>query len=93
MTVAYLAVMLATPQGASGWGREGHQIIVILAEHYMRPETAARMLEVLAHESPEEASFWPDEYRHNHPETGPWHYIDIPLTVPRSTRGPRVPQR
>jgi len=20
-----------------------------------------------------------DEYRHGHPETGPWHYIDIPL--------------
>lgn len=22
---------------------------------------------------------WADDYRRDHPETGPWHYIDIPL--------------
>jgi hypothetical protein len=60
-TVAFLAVILATPQGAFAWGREGHQIIVIVAEHYMRPETTARMRELLAPESPEEASVWADE--------------------------------
>ena len=78
-SVTYLAVILATPQGAFAWGREGHQIIVIVAEHYIRPEAAARMRELLAPESPEEASVWADEYRHGHRETGPWHYIDIPL--------------
>ena len=45
--------------------------MVILAEHYMRPETATRMRELLAPETPEEASFWPDEYRQDHRETGP----------------------
>jgi len=79
VTVTYLAIILATPQGALAWGREGHQIIVIVAEHYMRPETATRMRELLAPESPEEASVWADEYRHDHRETGLWHYIDIPL--------------
>jgi hypothetical protein len=78
-SVAYVAVILAIPQGAFAWGREGHQIIVIVAEHYVRPETAARMRELLAPESPEDASGWADEYRHDHRETGPWHYIDIPL--------------
>ena len=71
VTVAYLALILAVPQGAFAWGREGHQIIVILAEYYMRPETTARMGELLAPESPEEASAWADEYRHDHRETGP----------------------
>ncbi|MGD0010727.1 MAG: S1/P1 nuclease [Terriglobia bacterium] len=33
--MAYLAVILATPQGAFAWGREGHQIIVIVAEHFI----------------------------------------------------------
>ncbi len=42
MTVAYLAVILAMPQRGFAWGREGHQITVIVAEHYMRPETATR---------------------------------------------------
>jgi hypothetical protein len=39
----------------------------------------SHMRELLARESPEEASAWADEYRHDHRETGPWHYIDIPL--------------
>ncbi|MGD0322758.1 MAG: hypothetical protein ABSD45_03370 [Terriglobia bacterium] len=39
VTVACLSVILAIPRRALAWGREGHQIIVILAEHYMRPET------------------------------------------------------
>ena len=77
--MAHLAVILPIPQGAFAWGREGHQIIVILAEHYMRPETATHMQELLSPESLEEASVWADEYRHDHRETGPWHYIDIPL--------------
>ena len=47
MTVTYLAVILAIPQEAFAWGREGHQIMVILAQHYMRPETAARVRELL----------------------------------------------
>jgi hypothetical protein len=48
VTAANLAVILAIPQGAFAWGREGHQIIVIVVERYMRPETAARLRELLA---------------------------------------------
>jgi hypothetical protein len=77
--VACLAVLLAIPQAAVARGREGHQTIVVVAEHYMRPETAAAMRKLLAPETPEEASVWADEYRKDHRQTGPWHYIDIPL--------------
>jgi hypothetical protein len=83
VAVGFLALILATPQGAFAWGSEGHQIIVIVAERYMRPETAARMRELLAPESLEQASVWADEYRKDHRETGPWHYIDIPLADSR----------
>ena len=79
MTMAFLAVILAIPQALLAWGREGHETIVLVAEHYMRPDTAAALRKLLAPESPEEASVWPDEYRRGHRETGPWHYIDIPL--------------
>jgi hypothetical protein len=48
VTVAYLAALPAVPPGAFAWGRQGHHIIVIVAEHYMRPETATRMRELLA---------------------------------------------
>jgi len=45
MTMAFLAVILAIPQALLAWGREGHEIIVIVAEHSMRPETTTRMRE------------------------------------------------
>jgi hypothetical protein len=38
------------------------------------------MRELLAPESPEQASVWADEDRHDHRETAPWHYINIPLS-------------
>jgi hypothetical protein len=45
VTMAFLAVILAIPQALLAWGREGHEIIVIVAEHSMRPETTTRMRE------------------------------------------------
>jgi len=41
LAVTYLAVILAIPGSAFAWGREGHQIIVIVAGHFMHLETAA----------------------------------------------------
>lgn len=68
-----------TPSLNFAWGREGHHVIVILAEHYMHHETAVRVHQLLGSESLEDPSVWADEYRRDHRETGPWHYIDIPL--------------
>jgi len=55
-----IAAILAILQRVFAWGREGHQTIVIVAEHSVRPETAALMRELLDPESPEEASPWTD---------------------------------
>ena len=65
VTTSILGVTLTISLGAFAWGREGHEIIVIVAEHYTRPKTAALMRELLVQESPEEASVWADEYRHD----------------------------
>jgi hypothetical protein len=78
VSVAYLAALLAVPQGAFAWGREGHQIIVILAEHYMRPETAARVRELLTpRPNAVRPHTGPESRAPSHRETGPWHSIDI----------------
>jgi len=63
VTAACVALILATPQGAFAWGREGHEIIVIAAKDYLRPATAAALKELLVPETSEEASVWADEYR------------------------------
>jgi hypothetical protein len=69
VAITCVGFTLWIPQGAFAWGREGHEIIVMVAEHYIRPEIATRMRELLAPESPEEASVWADEYRRDHRET------------------------
>jgi len=89
VSVAYVPVVLWIPQGAFAWGREGHQIVVIMAQHYMRPGTATRMPELLAprpnavrpYTGPRIPSPQPQTPRPRW--TGPRQYIDIPLANSR----------
>lgn len=62
-----------------GWGREGHQIVALIAEHYMTGKARAKASELLNGSTIDSNASWADDYRRDHPETGPWHYIDIPL--------------
>jgi len=83
--------LTAAPSLDFGWGPEGHRVVVILAEQYMRSETMARARELLGSESLEDASLWADEYAHSQPATGPWHYINIPLAASRIDRARECP--
>ena len=76
-----LLAFLLLPQArwAYAWGPEGHHVTVLVAEKYLTPHSAALVKDLLSGESLLDASVWADNYRHDHPETGPWHYIDIPL--------------
>jgi len=77
---AFLAFLFAgaTTQYGWAWGREGHRLTALVAEAYLTPETKAQVAELLGHESLADAAPWADEYRENHPETGAWHFVDIP---------------
>jgi hypothetical protein len=61
------------------WGREGHQVVALIAEKNMTPAALANAKAILGGASLEDVASWADDYRRDHPETGPWHYIDIPL--------------
>lgn len=75
-----LAVFLFWPCSVlSGWGYEGHEIIALIAEHYMTKPALTKARDLLGGATLDEVASWPDQYRHHHPETGPWHYINIPL--------------
>jgi hypothetical protein len=78
--IVLLALLLpyAAPSGFA-WGPEGHHVTVLIAQKYLNADAAALAQELLGSESFLDASVWADNYRHDHPETGPWHYIDIPL--------------
>ncbi len=67
---------------AMAWGHEGHKIVAEVAEHYLNAtakEKITRLLASIDKRSIAEIASWADTYRRTHPETGPWHYVDIPL--------------
>jgi hypothetical protein len=49
----------------------------------MTPAALARAQAILGGASLEDVASWADDYRRDHPESAPWHYIDIPLADSR----------
>ena len=75
---------------ALAWGYEGHEVIADIARHFLTPDVAARVDQMLAqdpdtltgHDMASEAT-WADVWRGaGHRETASWHFVDIELTNP-----------
>lgn len=71
--------LLCPLRGVFGWGHEGHDVVALIAEHYMTPAALRRAGDLLDGAAIDSVASWADDYRRGHPETGPWHYINIPL--------------
>lgn len=76
---AILLMALIAPAPGFAWGHEGHAVVAMVAEHYMTAAVLAKAGDLLDGSAIEAIASWADDYRRDHPETGPWHYIDIPL--------------
>jgi S1/P1 Nuclease len=88
-----LGFLLATPS-ARAWGCEGHQIVALIAEDHLNPHAAKMSRQILTASPIDAAlpryckqagldafvdsSTWADDERSVKPDTGPWHFIDIP---------------
>jgi len=106
MAVCALLFCMTTPQ-CRAWGREGHRIMALVAQQYLTPETKAQVAELLQADSKSietlaDIAPWADAYRTDHPETAPWHFVDIPKSevafdrtrdCPVSEKEPRSPWR
>ncbi|MGP8248144.1 MAG: S1/P1 nuclease [Bryobacteraceae bacterium] len=65
---------------AFGWGPEGHRLVARIAEQELTPKAKARIAAILGPgQSIAGIASWADEIRPSRPDTGPWHYVDIPL--------------
>ena len=73
-----LALILSRSPGFP-WGGEGHQVVGLIAEKYMTATALAKAGDPLDGSAIDAVASWADDYRKDHRETGPWHYIDIPL--------------
>jgi hypothetical protein len=90
----WVAVCLAIGRPAGAWGDEGHEIVGLIAEHYLTPAVRARVQALLASDDSgltardiaHEAT-WADKYRDSDRDgskqryygTRKWHFIDLEL--------------
>ena len=76
---AWIALAAVCPS-AFGWGVEGHALIVRIAEAQLTARARDQITAILGPgETMVSVASWADEVRRTRPETGPWHYIDIPI--------------
>ena len=78
-TLFWVVTIVAASRVVFAWGHEGHEVIALIAEKNMTPAALERAKAILGGTSLAEVASWADDYRHDHRETGPWHYISIPL--------------
>ncbi len=71
-----LSLLLPTPQGLA-WGNEGHRIIADIAWDHLDSKTLLHLRPFLGNNDLASIATWADDIRSEHPETGPWHYVDI----------------
>jgi hypothetical protein len=77
-----LIILLFTPSVWS-WGRIGHRVAARMAEDRLTSHALAAVHDLLGPGvSLAEASTWADEQREI-PGTGPWHYVNVPITESR----------
>jgi hypothetical protein len=75
--VAAFLLFLPQPQ-AWAWGSEGHRIIADIAWDHLNPAALRSLRPFLGDNDLASISTWADDVRNDRPETGPWHYVDIP---------------
>jgi hypothetical protein len=89
-------LMLSLSAQGWAWGKEGHRLTALVAEHFLTPEAKAQVAELLAtdgngRETLASVAPWADSYRQEHPETGAWHYVDIPAAEAKFDRNRDCP--
>jgi hypothetical protein len=88
MRILLAFLMMLMPAPAFAWGAQGHEIVAAIALQQLSPRARAQVAKLLG--SPAmliHDSSWADEVRDKRPETGRWHYVDIPLDAPGYVAG------
>jgi hypothetical protein len=70
-TLAASLVLLCPVRAVFGWGHEGHVVVALIAEQFMRPATLTKAGDLFDGGTIDSVASWADDYRRDHPETGP----------------------
>jgi hypothetical protein len=81
--ILLLVCLLLLSAPASGFDRITHEAIGYIAENRLSQGTLQRIRAIIGPgQSLASVSNWADEIRKHRPETGPWHYINLPVRQP-----------
>jgi hypothetical protein len=82
-TIIVILLFLSVAVGRAGaWGWQGHIIVARIAEQHLTDKAKAGINQLLEPDrkiTDDSVASWPDHIRRDRPETGPWHYVDIPF--------------
>jgi S1/P1 Nuclease len=74
-----IAVFVVLNSICWGWGPEGHQVVATVAEDRLDETTKVIIQSLLGNNHRCSIASWADAVRNSSRETGPWHYVNIPL--------------
>lgn len=82
LSIAMFAFSLAP---SSAWDKTGHQAVAQIAAARLSPAAAGAVTDLLESKDAitgmTDVAAWADQIRFGRKETGPWHYVDIPITA------------
>jgi S1/P1 Nuclease len=78
LTVFFTLLLLVSHPQAFAWGSRGHRIIADIAWDHLNETTRERLRPFLGDNDLASIATWADDIRSGRPETGPWHFVDIP---------------
>lgn len=90
--LASLGLLLLSAPSLFGWGRDGHRLIAQIASQQLNAKARAEVKKLLQDQSLESIASWADEVRGQRRETSTWHFIDLPLDIPRGDWKKYCPQ-
>lgn len=80
--VLAMTMLVAFTSQARAWSNAGHEIVADIAERYLAPQTRSAVAGLLQPgEHLRDVANWADTYRERCANTGPWHYVNIPLAA------------
>ena len=81
IAIAFIAIFMI-PGHVWSWGPTGHRVAARMAEARLNPRALSAVHDLLGPEaSLADVSTWADE--HGTQRSGPWHYVNVPITKPR----------
>ena len=95
--LALLAVLLAPPSDLrppmpmARWWEQGHHAVAALAWDRLSPAARTKARDLLAGDDFIHVSTWADSVRPHRRESGPWHYVNVPIWAPRDDPGTHCP--